>query len=105
MGAPDAALRLIGLAARAGSVVPGTERVREAVRGGGVRFALVAKDLSANRRDKLIPLLEARGVPYARIFDRDQLGAAVGRAPVSALGITDTSLAARVRELVAGEEA
>jgi ribosomal protein L7Ae-like RNA K-turn-binding protein len=91
---------MLGLAARAGAVVPGTERVREAARSGKLHFALVASDLSDNSRDKLLPLLNARQIPYAILGDRDALGGAVGRAPLSALGITEKKLAARVVELL-----
>ena len=98
--APDALLRMLGLAARAGAVVPGTERVREAARSGSLHFALVASDLSDNSRDKLLPLLDARQIPYAIVSDRDALGGAVGRAPLSALGITEKKLADRVVELL-----
>ncbi len=91
---------MLGLAARAGAVVPGTERVREAARSGQLHFALVASDLSDNSRDKLLPLLNARQVPYAIVSDRDALGGAVGRAPLSALGITEKKLADRVVELL-----
>lgn len=100
MAAPEAALRLLGLAARAGRVLPGTERVREAVRGGEARFVLIAGDISANTREKLLPLLESRGTPHMIGYDRDRLGAAVGRAPLSAVAVTDASLAARLRELL-----
>lgn len=96
----EQALRLLGLAARAGAVVPGTDRVREAVRGGSVPFVLLAADASANSRDKLVPLLEARGVAFMEVFERQDLGAAVGRAPLSAVGLTEPSFADRVRELV-----
>src|SRR5512138_3661084 len=95
--APDAVLRLLGLAARAGAIVPGTDRVREAARGGRLHLVLVAADASANAMDKLIPVLEARGVPHAVIADRVQLGAAVGRAPLSAVGVLDASFAERLR--------
>ncbi|MGQ0562976.1 MAG: L7Ae/L30e/S12e/Gadd45 family ribosomal protein [Gemmatimonadota bacterium] len=101
---PDALLRMLGLAARAGAVLPGTERVREAVRAGSVRCALVASDASANSRDKLVPLLEARRVPYAALFDRATLGRAVGKAPLSAIGITDTKLAGRVIQLAGNHQ-
>jgi ribosomal protein L7Ae-like RNA K-turn-binding protein len=99
-GAPDRVLRLLGLAARAGAIVPGTERVREAARGGRVRYVLVAADASANARDKLLPLLEARDLPHATAFTRLELGAAVGLSPLSAVGLTDASFAARVGELL-----
>jgi ribosomal protein L7Ae-like RNA K-turn-binding protein len=91
---------MLGLAARAGAVVPGTDRVRVAARSGSLHFVLVASDLSDNSRDKLLPLLEARQIPYAIVSDRDALGGAVGRAPLSALGIMERKLALRVRELL-----
>lgn len=105
MGAPPdattAALRLLGLAARAGAVLPGTERVREAARAGDARLVVVAGDASGNTRDKLIPLLEARRVPYALACDRTRLGAAVGRGPLGAVAVLDASFATRLKELLA----
>lgn len=91
---------MLGLAARAGAVLPGTDRVREAARAGALHFVLVASDASENSRDKLVPLLESRRVPHAIVFDRVALGGAVGRAPLSALGITEIKLAKRVKELL-----
>jgi ribosomal protein L7Ae-like RNA K-turn-binding protein len=91
---------MLGLAARAGAVVPGTERVREAARSGHLHVVLVASDLSDNSRDKLLPLLTARQIPFVIVYDRDALGGAVGRAPLSALGITEKKLAERVVELL-----
>ena len=96
----DALLSMLGLAARAGAVITGTERVREAARAGSLHFVLVAADASDNSRDKLLPLLDARQIAYAVVYDRDALGGAVGRAPLSALGITETKLAKRVKELL-----
>ena len=91
---------MLGLAARAGAVLPGTDRVREAARGDGLFFVFVANDASDNAQDKVVPLLQSRQIPFAVVFDRDELGGAVGRAGISALGITDRKLASRVQELV-----
>jgi ribosomal protein L7Ae-like RNA K-turn-binding protein len=102
MRPPEAALRMLGLAARAGSVVPGTAQVRQMARAGRVRFVIVAADASANSREKLLPLLAARRIPFAVASDREALGQAVGRGPLSAVGITDGALAARVAELLGG---
>lgn len=96
---------MVGLAARAGAVIPGTERVREAARSGNLHVVLVASDLSDNSRDKLLPLLDARQIPYAIVSDRDALGGAVGRAPLSALGITEKKLAERVLALLKNKSA
>jgi ribosomal protein L7Ae-like RNA K-turn-binding protein len=91
---------MLGLAARAGAILPGTDRVREAARGEGLHFALVANDASDNSLDKLLPLLNARQIPYTVRFDRTTLGGAVGKAPLSAIGITDIKLAKRVKEML-----
>lgn len=100
MPKPDRALGLLGMAARAGAIVPGTERVREAVRGGGVRLVLVATDASGNSREKLLPLLEARGVSHVIQYDRNELGAAVGRSPLSAVAVVEATFADRLRALL-----
>lgn len=102
--ASEAVLRLLGLAARAGALLPGTERVREAARSGTLRFALVAEDISDNSQDKLLPLLSSRGVPHVVRFQRAELGAAVGKAPLSAVGISVQSFADRVRELLGPDD-
>ncbi len=73
--------------------------MREAVRAGDVRFAIVAGDASANTKKRLVPLLEASGVPYVERFDRESLGKSIGKAPVSAVGVTGRDLAARIRVL------
>ncbi len=104
MAAPEpgaAALRLLGLAARAGAILPGTERVREAARAGEARLVLVAGDASGNTCDKLIPMLQARGVPHVRAYDRARLGEAVGRGPLGAVAVMDASLAGRLQQLLA----
>jgi ribosomal protein L7Ae-like RNA K-turn-binding protein len=102
MAAPDARLRLLGLAARAGAIVPGTERVREAVRSGAVHLVFVAADASRNSRDKLEPLLGMMAVPCISVYDRLALGEAVGRAPLSAVGVTDRRFAGRLHALESG---
>jgi len=96
MAASEPALRYLGLAARAGAVVPGTERVREAVRADAAALVLLAVDASDNSRDKLMPLLAARGTPHAVAFSRAELGGAVGRSPLGAVAVTEPGLAGRI---------
>jgi ribosomal protein L7Ae-like RNA K-turn-binding protein len=100
MVAADRFLSLLGMATRAGAVVPGTERVREAARNATLRLAVIAADASDNSRGKLLPLLDARAVPYVIRFDRVELGAAVGRSPLGAVGVLDKALADRLQVLL-----
>lgn len=91
---PD--LRLLGLAARAGALVYGTDLVRRAVRAGRVRLAVVASDISENTSEKLRPLLKAREVVVVEGPDRNELGALVGRGPLSVVAVTEGSFAERI---------
>lgn len=90
----------MGLAARAGAVATGTQAVREKARAGGVRLALVASDLTATGRDKLVPLLEGREVPYVERYERAELGRAVGKSPLAAVGVVDSGFAERLKALL-----
>ena len=96
-----AVLDLIGLSARARGLVAGTSAVRNAVREGSVTRVLLARDGAEGQRQKLIPLLDARRVPYQIVFTREELGTASGRPPVSAIGISNPGLASRIGELLA----
>ncbi len=96
-----AVLDLIGLSARARGLVAGTGAVRNAIREGKVARVLLARDGAEGQRQKLIPLLDARRVPYQVVFTREELGTASGRPPVSAIGISNPGLAGRIGELLA----
>jgi ribosomal protein L7Ae-like RNA K-turn-binding protein len=92
-------LDLLGLAARGRNVVSGTASVREGVREGKVFLVLSAGDVSETQLAKLLPLVRARSVPHFSVLTRAQLGGAIGRSPVGAVGITNSNLARGVREL------
>jgi ribosomal protein L7Ae-like RNA K-turn-binding protein len=96
-------LRLLGIAARAGEIVPGTERVREGLRARHVRLVFLAADGSAEQRRKLIPALRAGEIQYVTRYDRAALGAAVGRSPLGAVGVTSGPLAERLVVLVSAD--
>jgi ribosomal protein L7Ae-like RNA K-turn-binding protein len=91
------ALQLLGLAQRAGAVVSGTERARRAVLQGEARLVLMAGDASRVQLDKVRQVLQDRPIPQGTLGDRATLGAAVGRAPVSAVAVTAESFADQLR--------
>lgn len=93
-------LALLGLAARAGAIVPGTERVRSAASAGKLGYVIVAEDASVNAQDKLLPMLERRAVPHAVRYERATLGGAVGKAGLSAVGIAERGFARKLEELM-----
>jgi ribosomal protein L7Ae-like RNA K-turn-binding protein len=93
-------LRLVGLGVRGRGAVVGIERVRDAARSGKLAVAIIAADASHHSLDKIVPLLEARGINFLDFPSAARLGAAVGRDQTAAVGILDRSLAKGIRDLV-----
>ena len=85
--------RLLGLARRAGAVAPGTEAVRRAIRDGEARLILMAGDASRVQMDKIRTTVHDRSIPQVVLGDRSTLGAAIGMAGISAVAVTNRSLA------------
>jgi ribosomal protein L7Ae-like RNA K-turn-binding protein len=99
---PERSLRdLLGLAARAGALVHGTENVRDALRRGRVKRVVLAADASPTQLEKIRPLIAALGVASDQALSREALGSALGRSSISAVAITNKGFARRVAELVA----
>lgn len=90
---------LVGLGHRARSTVVGVERVREAARRGVLALVVVAPDASRHSLAKVVPLLRARHVEMIAGPSSAVLGAAVGRAATTAIGIVDRDLARGIRAI------
>ena len=94
------ALRLLGLARRAGAVAPGTDAVRRAIREGEAQLVLIAGDASSTQVDKVRTTMHDRTIPQVILGDRNTLGAALGLGPLTAVAVTSESLAQQLaREL------
>lgn len=96
------ALRLLGLARRAGAVAPGTESVRRAIRDGEALLILMAGDASSVQLKKIRTTQDDGSIPRVTLGDRATLGAAVGMAALSAVAVTEASFAARLVEELSG---
>ena len=103
MTSPGEPLQLLGLATRAGAIVPGTANVVRAARAGELSFAVVAEDLTATGRDKLVPVLDREGVRYVARYARAELGRAVGKSPLAAVGVVDAGFGDRLAALLGDE--
>jgi ribosomal protein L7Ae-like RNA K-turn-binding protein len=96
-------LALLGLARRAGAVAAGTEATREAVRKGMARLVILAEDGAETQRRKLLPLLQARGVPWEEFGSMREVGEALGRGPLAALALTSEGFAGEIRKRLGRE--
>ena len=100
----SSALRLLGLARRAGAVAPGTEAVRRAVRDGEALLILMAEDASSVQMKKIRTMQDDGSIPRVTLGDRATLGAALGMAELSVVAVTQASLANRLVEELEGSE-
>jgi ribosomal protein L7Ae-like RNA K-turn-binding protein len=87
------ALGFLGLARRAGAVVPGVDGVRRAVKAGEAAMVLIARDAAAGQVAKVEGVLRHHPVPVRWVPDRATLGRAVGSGPLTVVAITDRSFA------------
>ena len=85
--------RLLGLARRAGALVPGTDAVRQSIRNGEARLLVTASDASSVQLRKIERTMNDQAIPRVTLGDRATLGTAVGRGPTSAVVVTGASFA------------
>jgi ribosomal protein L7Ae-like RNA K-turn-binding protein len=87
------ALGLLGLAARARTLLVGTAAVRDGLQGDRVAAVVLAADRSARTAEKVERLARARGIPVVAGPPAAELGQRLGRGTVQAVGLTDQGLA------------
>jgi ribosomal protein L7Ae-like RNA K-turn-binding protein len=92
-------LGLIGLGVRGRGAIVGVERVRDAAKRGKLYLAIAAPDASSNSLDKVVPLLQARGIGVLAGPPAAELGAAAGRDATAVIGIVDKGLAKGLRAI------
>jgi ribosomal protein L7Ae-like RNA K-turn-binding protein len=92
-------LNLIGLGVRGRGAIIGVERVRDAAKRGKLHLAIAAPDASSNSLDKVVPLLQARGISVLAGPSAVELGAAAGREATAVIGIVDKGLAKGLRAI------
>ena len=90
----DSALRLLGIAFKAGKLAVGEEPVAAAARARQARVILLAADAADNSARRAAHFAQAWGSPMAATpWTKDQLGAAIGRDTLAIAAITDVQMA------------
>ncbi|MEO8880003.1 MAG: ribosomal L7Ae/L30e/S12e/Gadd45 family protein [Gemmatimonadaceae bacterium] len=92
-------LGLVGFGIRSRGAVVGVEMVRAAAKKGTLVLAIVAPDASRHSRDKLLPLLAAKGVKVIEGPSAAALGAVADRETTAAVGVIDRNLANGIFEI------
>ena len=84
------------MARRAGAVEAGTDACRAAVREGRAALVILAADSAEGQRRKVENLSRAREVRILTGPSRAELGRRVGMGPVSAVAVTDETMANKI---------
>lgn len=95
-------LSLVGLGVRGRLVVFGVQQVRVAAQRNKLHYAVVATDAARNSLEKVVPMLNARRIPFVEAPTASELGALVDRDATAVVGVVDATLARGMRELVEG---
>ncbi|MFW6192050.1 MAG: L7Ae/L30e/S12e/Gadd45 family ribosomal protein [Gemmatimonadota bacterium] len=96
--ATTAALRILGLAHRAGRAVVGTRAVVEAAAGGELTAVVVARDATDNALDRLSGVLGRADLGAFEGPERGRLGEALGRQRLVVVGVTGAGFAEKLAE-------
>ena len=84
---------MLGLAARAGKVVSGSDAVIGAIRAGNVKLLIFTKDISRNSLDKILKNTGSDEITCYSFGTSEDLGYALGKSDRTVAAITDKSFA------------
>ncbi len=98
------ALSFLGLAMKAGKVELGEEYIAMAARAGKARVILTASDAGDSAVTRAQNASAAAHCPVAALpYDKESLGAALGKGPVSVAAVTDISFASAFIDKLSAE--
>ena len=90
----ERAFGMIGLAARAGKVVSGSDSVIGAIRSNNVKLLIITRDISRNSLDRILKNMTGENEITCYSFSTsDELGDALGKPNRTVAAITDKSFA------------
>ena len=98
---PDASLRYLCMARKAGRLELGEEPVKAACLSGRARLVLLARDAAEHTRRRCTRYAAPRcALPY----DKTRLGQALGRGSCAVLAVTDPGFAAVIQKTLAASD-
>jgi len=95
----DKALRMLGLARRAGKLVLGSDASADAVRGGKAYIVVVAEDASDRTKKLLHNKCHSFHVPLYEFSDCETLGMKLGKSAISVIAVSDKSFAKAISDI------
>ena len=107
MTGKDRVFGMIGLAARAGKVVSGSDAVIGAIRSNNVKLLIITRDISRNSLDKILKSMNSdKEITCYSFSTSEEVGYALGKPNRTVAAITDKSIAEGISAILEtlGEE-
>ena len=95
---------LLGLCAKSGKIVSGTDAVCEEIKRNKVKLLIVAKDASPKTISNMQYLAEKKKVPVMVIGSIDENSKAIGKENRAIIGVKDKNIAQGIRKIICGGE-
>jgi len=95
---------LLGLAARAGKIVFGTEACKSGIEKKKVKLMLLAKDASERTKINFEEICRKENIPIVEILTVDILSKAIGKTNKVIIGITDGNFSKEMLKIINGGE-
>lgn len=89
----DNALRMVGIATKAGRTASGEFMTENAIKSGKAALVILASDASDNTKKKFKNMCEFYDVPIRIYSTKDELGHAMGKEFRASMAVTDEGLA------------
>lgn len=94
---------LIGFAYKSRKLVSGEQLTLDQIKRNSVRLVFLSKDASENTAKRIKDKSRTRNIPVCELFDRHELGQAIGKQERVVIGITDRNFANSMGSLLGGE--
>ena len=95
---------MLGLAARAGKIISGTDACERAIKQGKVALVVIAQDSSVNTKKMFQDLCSYRELTFRYYGEKDLMGKFIGKDVRTVLVLNDENFARRILELIDGEQ-
>lgn len=97
-------LQFLGLTKKAGKLTEGYNNCEDALKRGKVKLIVLSKDVSNNTRDKFHTYHNRFDIAIIEAYTKAELGAALGRAEINVLCVTDDKMSKKLIDLWNEEE-
>ncbi|HOR85566.1 MAG TPA: ribosomal L7Ae/L30e/S12e/Gadd45 family protein [Bacillota bacterium] len=92
------AYSIISLANKAGKLITGEDAVRNSIRGGKIKLAIISEDASDNTRKRIENTADFYKVPFIVWGAKEEFGNSIGKSSRSVLGITDENFCENLKK-------